>query len=156
MPLALILSLVVACGDKDESADYVQVNATDDVITVDVGATDVLEARTVELRSNTGAVVIGEGEVSPGGGPIGTVHTLSVRIDAEYAELIDRATVRISSGDRGEDEYTLTQDFADEGLYVYELKSVGALGEEREDVFTLRLWDLTTDPEDTSASDSGL
>jgi hypothetical protein len=72
MPLALILSLVVACGDKDESADYVQVNADDDVITVDVGAADVLEARTVELRSNTGAVVIGLGEVSPGGGPIGT------------------------------------------------------------------------------------
>ncbi|MCK6522909.1 hypothetical protein L6R49_15895 [Myxococcota bacterium] len=156
MSLALILSLIVACGDKDESADYVQVNAADDTLTVDVGAAELLEARAVELRSNTGAVVIGTGEVSPGGGPIGTIHTVSVRIDEEYAELVDRATVRISSGDRGEDEYILTQDFADEGLYVYELKSVGAVGEEREDTFTLRLWDLTTDPEDTSASDSGV
>jgi hypothetical protein len=69
MPLALILSLVVACGDKDESADYVQVNAADDVITVDVGAADLLEARTVELRSNTGAVVIGVGRGEPGRRP---------------------------------------------------------------------------------------
>lgn len=155
MPLALILSLVVACGDKEESADYVQINADDDVLTVEVGAADALELRSVELRSNTGAVVIGAGEVSPGGGPIGTLHTIAVRVDAEYAELVDRATVRVNSGDRGEDEYTLTQDFADEGLYVLELKSVGAVGEEREDVLTLRLWDLTTDPEDTAASDSG-
>lgn len=136
--LVLVLSLV-ACKD-DKEATWTQYNATDESVEIHVGAADVEPAVSVTLHSNTGAVEIGTGSVDPGGGPIGTVHTVRVEVAEEYAADIDRASVRTNSGDRGEDEYDLTADSTGEGLWLFELESQGESGESRTDSFTFRLW----------------
>jgi len=135
--MSLVL-LLLAC--KDEEVTWTQYNATDDAVTVQVGASELLPSVSTPLRSNTGAVEVGTGTVDPGGGPVGTLHTIRVELDEAYVDAVDRASVRTSSGDRGEDEYDLTADSAGEGLWVYTLESVGEEGEAREDVLTFRLW----------------
>ena len=65
--------------------------------------------------------------------------------------------MRTDSGDRGEDEYDLEADSADEGLFQIVLVSVGDEGESREDTFTIRVWENdSADSEDTTgSSDTG-
>jgi hypothetical protein len=135
----LPLLLLLACN-KDGEFEYVQFNAKDDSLTIAVGAPEELPAVSSELHSSTGEVVVGTVEISPGGGPIGTTHDIVVIVDNENEDQVDRVTVRTDSPGRGEDEYKLTQDSADEGYYKMQLVSVGAEGEQRDDVLTIRLW----------------
>lgn len=137
--VGLPLLLLLACN-KDGEIKYVQFNAKDDNVTVSVGVPEELPAVTAELHSSTGEVIVGTVEVSPSGGPIGTTHDIVVIVDNENEDQVDRVTVRTDSPGRGEDEYKLTQDSADEGYYKMQLVSVGAEGEQREDVLTIRLW----------------
>ena len=156
---ALVLPLLGAsdCGSKDEDT-YVQFNADDDTLTIDVGTEDVGEAVSIDLHSTTGSVVIGTATVDPSSGPIGTEHTITVEIFDAYENMVDRVSVRTDSGDRGEDEYDLVGDSADEGFYKLTLVSVGDEGETRQDSFTVRVWDIEDDddgePGDT-AQDTG-
>ena len=125
-------------------------NAQTDQISIQVGTEDVLDAVSISLYSTTGTVEVGTATVNPGGGPIGTEHTLTVEIFDDWEDDVNRVSVRTDSGERGEDEYDLTPDSADEGLYQEVLVSVGTEGETREDIFTIRVWeeDTTSDTED--------
>ncbi len=148
---ALLAVLSWGCGDDDE-VTYSQFNADDDSLTIQVGAAEILDAIAIDLHSTTGEVIIGTTTVTPGGGPIGTVHDIVVVIEDDYEDEVDRVSVRLDSGDRGEDEYDLEQDSADEGLFKLSIQSVGEEGEERGDSLTVRVWD---EDEDSSGDTAG-
>lgn len=152
---ALLLGSAVAFAGlfgctKDEDTTWTQYNAEDNTVSIDVGVAEVTDAETVTLTSNTGSVEIGQGTVDPAGGPIGTTHTITVEVYEDYASDIDRASVRLDSGDRGQDEYNLDEDATGEGYWVIQLESVGDEGETRTDTLTFRLW-----TEDAASGDSG-
>lgn len=136
----------VACN-KDEGIQYDQYNATDDRLSVEVGVPDVLDPIETPLMSSTGQVEVGLARVNPGGGPIGTNHEIVIEVYDAYQDVVDRASVRIKSPGRGEDEYDLEQDSADEGVYLVTLESEGSEGEEREDTLTFRLWTISENQE---------
>lgn len=148
---ALALTLLFACVE-DEEATYTQYNGDDQSVTVDVGVetryvlaedgvTEVPEVASVVLTSSTGTVELGTGTVSPSAGPIGTFHTVVVEVVPDYADDIDRVTVRTDSGERGEDEYELDRDSTGEGYWVFELESEGEDGEQRTDTLTFLLYE---------------
>jgi hypothetical protein len=140
LPSLLVgLCSLLGCNKGDE-IQYDQVNAADDVLTVLVGEPALLDPVNTVVRSSTGEVEIGSAEVSPGGGPIGTDHAIVVIVFDDYQDLVDRVSVRTSSPGRGEDEYDLIQDSADEGYYKLTITSAGAANEQREDSLTVRLW----------------
>jgi len=145
----LLAASLLACK-KDEVITYDQVNATDDQVEVQVGVPEELDPVTTDLHSSTGEVVIGTAEVRPGGGPIGTEHEILVIVTDDYQDLVDRVSVRTESASRGEDEYDLDQDSADEGYYKTTLVTRGSEGEVRTDMLTFRLWDAQTS--DTGSS----
>ncbi len=134
-----MLFLLLACGD-DEEINWVQYNAADDLVEVEVGASDVLDPVSAPLHSSTGEVEIGSGTVDPGGGPIGTEHRVVVELFDDYDQDIGRVTVRTTSGDRGEDEYELTPDSTGKGIWLVEVVSVGEEGEIRTDTLRFRVW----------------
>lgn len=136
--LMLVLSFV-AC-DESAATSWEQYNADGDSITVAVGVVELSAAVSAVLHSSTGEVEVGEASVDPGGGPIGTAHTVLVSLGADYAPAVDRVSVRTSSPDLGEDEYDLDADSAGTGIFKLELVTNGAEGQEREDTLTFRLW----------------
>jgi hypothetical protein len=136
-------ALVVAACDTDTETKWDQYNADDNTVDVQVGTTcDPSPCDPVEttLTSNTGAVEVGSGTVDPGGGPIGTLHTVEVVVSDDYAEDVGRVTVKTDSGDRGTDEYDLVKDSTGEGYWTTEIESVGEEGEVRTDTLTFRLY----------------
>lgn len=135
---ALVFSLA-GCASTDE-VTWTQYNASDNAVTIEVGAAEELDPVSVELTSNTGAVALGTGSVSPGGGPVGTLHTITVEVSEDYASDIGRVSARLDSGERGVDEYDLDADATGEGYWVLELTSVGSVDEVRADTLTFRLW----------------
>jgi len=139
--LALVSLLGLAACDQAEEVTYVQYNASGELLTIQVGAETLLEPSSIELNSSTGSVVVGTATVDPAGGPVGTEHTVTVEVSDDYENDITRVTVRTDSGDRGEDEYELEGDSADEGFWKLTLVSAGEADEVREDTFTVRLWE---------------
>lgn len=134
----LVLGLL---GCEEETAtSWEQYNADGDVVSVSVGSADVLEAVTTVLHSSSGELEIGTASVDPGGGPIGTEHTVLVTVTADYAADVGRVSVRTDSGDRGEDEFDLDADSTGTGIFKQSMISVGDEGESREDTLTFRLW----------------
>lgn len=155
LPVFVVLgSLALGACDEDDETSYVQFNADDDALSIDVGAAELGEPTTIDLHSTTGEVVIGTASVDPSAGPIGTEHTLIVQISDNYENLVDRVSVRTDSGDRGEDEYDFISDSADEGLYKRILVSVGAEGEQRTDTLTIRVWDVEDDDDGDAGTDT--
>lgn len=152
MSLLLLSALLAGCGDGEEDSLYEQFNSDNDVLEVEVGVDEELDARSIELFSTTGEISVGQATVTPGGVAAGGIIRLVVVVDDEYEHIVDRVSVRVSSGDRGEDEYDLQADSADEGLYVRELQAVADDGEQRTDTFTVRLWDLSGDDDGEGAS----
>lgn len=142
--------LLVGCA-KEVETSWSQYNSDDATVAIEVGLAEETEAVTVELVSNTGSVILGTGSVTPGGGPIGTVHTMTVEVSDDYASDIGRVSVRLDAGDRGEDEYDLDADATGEGYWVIQLESVGDEGETRTDTVTFRLWAEETTSEEDSA-----
>lgn len=139
----LLVSLLTFLGCKDEEeVIYTQFNAKDDIISIEVGAAEELPSTTIDLHSSTGQVIVGSATVTPAGGPIGTEHILTVEVLDDWEDQVPRVTVRTDSGSRGEDEYELTTDSADEGLHQIKLVSFGDEGETRTDKFTIRLWEI--------------
>jgi hypothetical protein len=131
-----------ACG-TDPEVEWVRFNA-EDMVSIEVTEGSELGlAVDGELRSTTGATALGTIVVEPGSGPVGTDHVLSVLVDDEYEETVDRVTVYADAGERGEDEYELRQDSAEHGLWVVTLTSMGETGEVRTDSFEIALWETT-------------
>ena len=151
--LCLLVVATVGCNKKDE-VTYTQFNALDEVLEVDVGAAKTQPERSIVLHSSTGEVTVGSASVDPGGGPIGTEHEIVVIVEDAYENLVDRVSVRTDSASRGEDEYDLEPDSADEGFYKTILVSVGEPDEVRTDTLTFRLWD-EDDDEDSAGEDTG-
>lgn len=161
------LAALIGCT-SDEETTYTQFNAEDNSVLIEVGVDTVYEtddngdavydddgepvpmSASVTLTSTSGEYDVGTATVTPSAGPIGTTHTVMVEVDSDYTGDVDRASVRTDSGDRGEDEYDLDEDSAQDGLFVLELVSYGESGETREDTLTFRLWTA-----DESSSDGG-
>jgi hypothetical protein len=155
MQLVGLLFLVAVGGcNKDDEVTYSQFNAVDEFLEIEVGQKTVEPERALVLHSSTGEVTVGSATVDPGGGPIGTEHEIVVIVEDAYENTVDRVTVRTDSGDRGEDEYDLEPDSADEGFYKTTLVSVGEPGEVRTDRLTFILWD-EDDDEDSAGRDTG-
>ena len=142
-----LVAFLLAC-DEDATTEWQQYNADNDAITVVVGTAELLPMVSTTLDSSTGEVPVGTASVDPGGGPIGTVHVVKVEVLDEYADDIDRVSVRTSSAERDEDEYDLDADSTGEGIYKVEIISVGETGESRDDTFTFRLWSEVEDTGD--------
>lgn len=140
VPGALLLLTLVGCK-KDEEVTWTQFNAEDDSLEVQVGTSELLDAVLIDLHSSTGDLVVGWAQADPGGGPIGTEHAIAVNIDDEYQDLVDRVSVRITSDSRGEDEFDLDHDSADEGYWKTTLKTNGEADEVRTDSLTFRAWE---------------
>lgn len=152
--LVLPAALLVSSGcEEDQEPVWEQFNATDDQVSVEVGVEETLDAVTTFLHSSSGQVEVGEASVEPGGGPIGTEHLFVVQVYDDWEAQVERATVRVDSGERGVDEYEMTPDSADEGLYTTTLVSVGTEGETRTDTVTFRLWYDVSDEEEASGGD---
>lgn len=142
---ALVGFAVAACADPavDPTLEWSRFNGEEDLATIQVVAGEsVGDAVAIELRSTSGASRVGEATIDPGSGPVGTVHTVTVSIDEAYAERVRRAEVQTATEVRGTWTIPLEQDSAEAGLWIRELVSLGASGEERTDTFAFQLFEL--------------
>jgi hypothetical protein len=153
-PKTLVLAaLLGGCGEEDPIS-YSLFNCEEDSTFVHVGEAEILSGDDcdggdlLQLRSSSCEVSVGQASISPCGGPIDTEHEIVVKVNSTYSHEIAKVTAVLESGQRGEDEYTLTPDSADEGLYKVTLISVGSEGEQRDDLLRIKLW-----KEDPEASD---
>jgi len=151
-PLGLIAFLAL-CGCKEDVATtYSLFNCEEDYTFVYVGEAEVISgdacdgADQVEINSSSCEVSVGQATISPCGGPAGTEHEIVVKVNSVYSHKIAKVTAQLESGDRGDDEYKLTPDSADEGLYKITLISVGSDGEQRDDLIRIKLWEEDPPP----------
>lgn len=149
-----LLSLgVFDCAEN--GVDLVRFNNVGDEVEVQVTtSSDLGDPVTVDLHSTTGAVVVGEVTVDPGSGPVGTLHVVTIDMDDEYEDIVVRAALSIDAGVRGLDDFILTRDSADSGLWRLELESSGVEGEARTDVFTVELYEADDGTSVDTDSDS--
>ncbi len=147
-----VLALLAPLGcEEDEEISYRLFNCEEDHTFVQVGAAEVLSEDAcdgddlLELRSSSCEVSVGQASVSPCGGPIDTEHEIVVKVNSTYSHQIAKVTAILDSGTRGEEEYKLTPDSADEGLYKITLISVGSDGEQRDDLLRIQLWEEDPD-----------
>jgi len=148
--LPLLAGLLGTKCDEQTDPVWVQYNSSDDVVDIEVGVEEELDPVGTDLHSSVTELVIGRATVTPGGGPIGTIHSLLVIVDDTWENDVGRVSVRTDSGDRGKDEYELISDPADEGYWGLDLESVGSEGEQRTDTLTFRLW---YDSQESEATD---
>ncbi len=134
------LALVLVACDDTATTSWEQYNADGDSVTVAVGVAELSAAVSTTLHSSTGEVEIGTGSVDPGGGPVGTTHTVLVSVLDAYSPDVGRVSVRTSSTDYGEDEYDLAADSTGTGIFKLELVTHGDASKAREDTLTFRLW----------------
>ena len=153
--MSIVLGLLLGCTEED-SVDYEQLNSVEDDLEIQVGLLDVTEPLTVDLYSNTGSSVVGTATLDPGGGPVGTLHTLTVVInEPELIDKVDEVRVLAAAQGRTNEEFFLVGDSADETLYVTELVSVGTEDEQRTDLLYPQVLDLVGDADGTSSTDTG-
>jgi hypothetical protein len=154
LKLAVALFIGISGCGSDEGPAYNLFNCEDDFTLIYVGIPEVwtddacdgvdtieLRSSSCELPGNENANLVGTADISPCGGPIGTQHQIVVRVNSLYKDQVDRVSVRLNSGERGEDEYDMNPDSADEGLYKLTLESVGSAGELRNDTIHIKLWE---------------
>jgi hypothetical protein len=147
-----IIGMLISCEETE--SDPNQFNAHDESLSILVGIPDLGAPRTRTLFSTTGLVEVGTASISPGTGPIGTVHLVQVEVLEEYTDKIQEVQIDIDSGDRGALTYTLVSDSAQTNLYVLDLESVGDVEEEREDTFLFSLWDIPVPTEEETTDGS--
>ena len=145
-----LASLCVSCTD-DSGTTYEQFNASGEELAVAVGG-DVGEIQQISLFSTTGTVEIGTASVEPDSGPVGTMHTVEVVIFESWAHMVDGVDVSVDSGERGEQEFSLVADSADEGQYRLELTSAGFEDEARTDILTLFVLDIVGDADESDTA----
>lgn len=151
-----LTALILACGEED-TVEYEQLNSADDVLEIQVGLAEESAALTVDLNSNTGTFVVGTATIEPGGGPVGTVHTLTVVLtQSDLIDRVDRVSVFTDSQGRPNEEFDLVTDSADEAFFQKELVSVGGDDEQRTDLLFLRVWDIVGDDDGPATTDTGL
>jgi hypothetical protein len=131
---------VLAAASCDGDTAWVRFNADTDGVDVAVGGV-VGEPVDVTLRSTTGTLVVGEASVSPGSGPVGTVHQVVVRVDDAYTDRVGRVSVTADAGERGERTFLLVHDSADVGLWIVDVASAGQPDEIRTDHFSIALFE---------------
>ena len=129
--------ILFACPEKE--SEPVQFNAPDESLVIHVGIDHLEEDVSRSLYSNTGIVEVAQALITPGGGPIGTLHQIQVQIEEDYAETVQEVYIDIDSHSRGISSHLLSTDSAQPSLHVISLESVGDEGEIREDIFTFRL-----------------
>jgi hypothetical protein len=144
--IVLLISVAFALTGCEEEIEttWVQFNADNDSVEVEVGSATIGDAVTGTLHSTSGAIEIGSFSVNPGSAPVGTDHLVEVVVDNDWEEQVDRATLLADSGARGSDEYELRQDSADHGHWWVEVTSSGDPAEIRTDVFTVFLYEEET------------
>lgn len=152
-PWVVVAGLSACDGGSD---DDVRFNADDSVTVAVVSVPETGDDVATDLHSTTGTVTVGTGSVSPGSGPVGTVHTVTIRVAEEYAEVIASAGVITDAGERGVEEVSLVQDSADHGLWWREVTSVGVEGEERTDTFTFTLYTPAPDTDTNGILPNGI
>jgi hypothetical protein len=138
--------------EQDEGPVWVRFNSSDDVIPLDVTVDDVpAEAASYDLRSTTGATIVGTVELSPSSGPVGTQHRILVSLDPVYEERVQRVDFMADSGSRGSLRFSMGQDSADLFKWVLDLTSMGVEGETRTDTLSFELFEVqeATLPGDT-------
>ena len=146
-PLGLSVLLALCGCDEDVPTTYSLFNCEEDYTFVYVGEPEIISgdacdgADNIEITSSSCEVSVGQATVSPCGGPAGTEHEIVVKVNSTYSHQIAKVTAHLGSGSRGDDEYKLTPDSADEGLYKITLISVGAEGEKRDDLLRIKLWE---------------
>ena len=134
-------SLWVGCTAEEDWARFGEAAE----VKVDVG---VDEATAVAVTDEVvGEVareeVIAQVEVFPSGGPVGTVHALSVHVEEDFETTVQRVQVRVDAGSYGVDSFDLRQDPAFVGEWGMDLESLGVQGERaRKDTFRITLWTL--------------
>ena len=143
----------VLLGCEEEEIDYNQFNSTTDVMEISVGTSEVLDPVEISLHSSTGQVVVGNASINPGGGPIGTRHTLVVEVNDAWESQVSRVVVVTDAGERGTEEFTLDRDSADPGYHQVDIVSVGEDGETRTDTLTIQLY--TEEGTNLSSMDTG-
>ena len=143
--------LLLSC--EEEEVNYNQFNSTTDTMEISVGASEELDLVEISLFSSTGLVVVGSASIDPGGGPIGTRHTLVVEVDDTWETQVSRVVVVTESGERGAEEFTLARDSADAGYHQIDIVSVGEAGEMRTDTLTIQLY--TEEGSNISSVDTG-
>lgn len=136
------LVALVAAGCSPDEAEWVAFNAPNDEVEVSIEpvgspAGDLL---LFDLRSNTGAVLIGQASVDPGSGPVGTEHRLQVFVDELYMARVTRGEVEVE-GSRGAQVFPMRRDSASLGAWDVTVQSLGAADEDRVDVFRVRLYE---------------
>jgi hypothetical protein len=158
MRILLLILFLAGCKEEDK-VYYEQFNCAEDYTFIGVGADEVFDhgqeddtdecdalgMGRIELKSSTCESSVGYAIVDPCAAPIGTEHKVVVYIDITQADKVDRVSVRMDSGDRGADEYTLEPDSADPGIYKTTLQSVGSKGETREDFVQIKLFAIDPD-----------
>ncbi len=145
--IALLALVLVGCSNDDE-VKYDRFNGDGNLVEVQVGAAELLDPVEVAITSSTNEVDIGLAWVDPGGGPVGTDHGVVVEVFDEYEAEVDRVSVVTKSPSRGSDEYDLTQDSADEGVWKIDLTSEGDADEVRTDTLVFKLWQQVSGSED--------
>ena len=152
--LALTVSLAALGGCQGDDINWVEFNAEGETLVIEVTAADELpgEEITLDLMSNLGLTNVGTATVTPGSGPVGTLHLLTVEVFDTYEAIVGRVTVDVQSqavadldedgkkDSRGEGLFELEHDNANVGAWALTLQSLGAPGETREDRFTIVLW----------------
>ena len=141
---AILVLMVSACAAEEDWSKFGRFAE----VVVEVGVDETTESVTGEVVGEVANdEVIATVDVFPSGGPVGTVHALSVQVEEEFESTIQRVEVRVDAGKYGVDSFTLRQDPAFVGEWGLDLESLGVGGEKpREDTFRITLWTL----EDTS------
>ena len=153
---ALALALLVVAGcDGDDTVGLVRFNNVEDTLEIRVTPNeppgDPVER---ELRSNTGATIVGLGSVDPGSGPVGTEHRVIVAIDEAFAESVIRVRI-VATGERGEQRHSLLRDSASPGVWQLDVRSYGEPDEARTDTFAFELWRAADPGEEPDVEEEG-
>jgi hypothetical protein len=140
--LAAILLVSLPSCLENNATFWKQYNGSDDSVVITVQPT-VGEDALLELLSTTGAAVVGEARVSPGAGPVGTEHFISVTIDDQLQADVGRISIEANSV-RGLTVHEMIQDSAQKGYWEMSVTSLGEDDESRQDDFTFVLWEEST------------
>lgn len=140
--IVLIGAIFQNCGDN-VSTEWQRFNGLDDQVLVEVvPEVDPGASVTADLTSTTGETIVGEVRVSPGSGPVGTVHRVVVEVGATWEDDVGRVDIEVQSQGRDARVLEMEQDSADAGTWVLDLRSYGTQDEARTDVFRVRLYEL--------------
>lgn len=139
------LGLALLCGC--EGADAWTPFGNPAELEVEVGGTDLLPPQETFAGGQVAEdLSVASVTLDPGGGPVGTEHSLRVAVEEAFEAEVQRVTVRVDAGEYGSDLFELEQDPAFMGEWGITLESLGEASDgPRTDTLTVRLWVPTED-----------